>query len=72
MKIKSLCLTFVQLFMFSSLGYSNENCQDGDFWQTWFKKASSLGLVEATSMIKETTMRESKIKVEKARKGAAS
>ena len=38
----------------------------------WFKKASSLGVVEATSMIKEITMRESKIKIETARKGEAS
>ena len=43
MKIKSLCLTFVQLLMFSSLGYANENCQNGDFWQTWFKESQFVG-----------------------------
>ena len=43
MKIKSLCLTFVQLVMFSSLGYSQEKCQDGDFWQTWFEESQFVG-----------------------------
>ena len=45
MKIKSLCLTFVQLVMFSSLGYSQEKCQDGDFWQTWFEESQFVGFV---------------------------
>ncbi|MDG1095156.1 MAG: SEL1-like repeat protein, partial [Methylophilaceae bacterium] len=43
MKLKILCLTFVQLLMFSSLGYANENCQNGDFWQTWFEKSQFVG-----------------------------
>ena len=43
MKIKSLCLAFVQLLMFSSLGYANENCQNGDFWQTWFEESQFVG-----------------------------
>jgi len=39
-----------------------------------FKRASSLGVIEAKSMIKEISMRESKVKIETetARKGAAS
>ena len=43
MKIKSLCLMFVQLVMFSSLSYSQGKCQDGDFWQTWFEESQFIG-----------------------------
>ena len=56
MKIKSLCLTFVQLLMFSSLGYANENCQNGDFWQTWFKKVSLLVLETRPQQIKSAML----------------
>ena len=38
----------------------------------WFKRASSLGVIEATSMIKEILMRESKVEIETTRKGTAS
>ena len=38
----------------------------------WFKRASSLGVIEATSMIKEITMRESNTKIETTRMGAES
>ena len=40
----------------------------------WFKRASSSGVIEATSMIKEISMRKSKVNIEseKARKGTAS
>ena len=43
MKIKSLSLMFVQLVMFSSLSYSQGKCQDGNFWQTWFKESQFVG-----------------------------
>ena len=52
MKIKSLCLMFVQLVMFSSLGYSQEKCQDGDFWQTWFEESHLLALEICRRQIK--------------------
>ena len=34
---------FVQLVMFSSLSYSQGKCQDGNFWQTWFKESQFVG-----------------------------
>ena len=43
MKIKSLCLMFVQLVMFSSLSYSQGKCQDGNFWHTWFIESQFVG-----------------------------
>jgi TPR repeat protein len=38
----------------------------------WFKRASSLGVIEATSMIKEISMLKSKVEIEATRKATAS
>jgi hypothetical protein len=42
--------------MFSSLGYANENCQNGDFWQTWFEESQFVGFGNPPQQIKSAML----------------